>query len=89
MKKLYRYEMDCGRAGTVEGLFTADDAEVAAAIGKDVQFGEILGKHSEVAGTLDASEFEELTDDAAFIAKFEEFHCASGYNPLDYINGDA
>lgn len=85
MKKLYRYTMDCGRQGTVRGLFVADDSEVKAAMGKDVYFGEILGKHSEVTGTLTEDEFKVLTEDQSFIENFEKFGCESGYNPLDYL----
>jgi hypothetical protein len=86
MKKLYRFAWDCGRQGTVEGLFVADSDEVDAAIGERVYFGEILGKHSEIHGTLEASEIQVVADDPVFVQKFEEYDCASGYNPLDYLS---
>jgi hypothetical protein len=54
MYQLYKFYWDCGRMGWLDGLFIADEAEVAAAIGKTVDFGEALGKHSEVYGTLEA-----------------------------------
>lgn len=85
---LYRMVWDGGRMGTLSGLFTATDEEVKAAIGQRVYFGEVLGKHSEVFGTLDADEVSLVTDDAAFVAKFDEHGCASGYNPLDYLSDD-
>lgn len=71
--------------GAIEGLFTADDAEVEAAIGKRVEFGEVLGKHSDIGGTLEASEFVALTDDPDFVEKFDRFKCGSGFNPFDYM----
>lgn len=57
------------------------------AIGKRVYFGEILGKHSEILGELEEKDLRVLTEYHDFIEKFEEFGCASGYNPLQYIEG--
>ena len=88
--KLYRFELFCGRSGTLRGTFVADDiADVLPAIGKRAHFGEVLGKHSEViVDALEPEHFVALTDDAAFIAKFQHYGCASGFNPLDYITCD-
>jgi hypothetical protein len=87
MKKLYRFDASFGRMGDLRGLFVADDeTDVKPAIGKRAYFGEVLGKHSEVwIDKLAPEHFEPLTDDAGFIAKFEEYGCASGFNPLHYI----
>lgn len=82
---LYRMTWGAGRAGTLHGLFTATDEEVKAAIGREIYFGEVLGKHSEVYGELDAKEVVLVTDDADFVKKFDEYKCASGYNPLEYF----
>lgn len=86
VKALWRFYWDCGRQGSVEGLFVATDAEVDEAKGQHVYLGEVLGKHSDVHGTLDDGDLQRLTDDPDFIAKFEKFECESGYNPLQYIN---
>lgn len=97
MKKLYRFSWDCGRAGEVEGVFIADAETVTKAIGSSVYFGEILGKHSEVYGTLEEKDLKVLSDDQEFITKCEVvFNAAksdqwsvagtiSGYNPFDYM----
>ena len=86
MKKIYRFHWDCGRMGNVDGVFAATEEEVQAAIGREVYFGEILGKHSEVHGTLAESEFEVLTDDQDFIEKANKFGLIpTGYNPLSYL----
>lgn len=76
--------------GDVTGVFIAEAAQVAKAIGQEACFGEILGKHSDVLGTLEAGHFEVLTDDQEFIKKFEKYGLdGTGYNPLDYIEGGA
>lgn len=91
-KKLYRFHWDCGRQGDINGLFVADTEAVAAAIGRSVYFGEVLGKHSDIGGTLEAGEIEvvESADDA-FIAKLVEVigsEHISGHNPLDYLSDE-
>ena len=53
MKAIYEFFWDCGRQGDVTGLFVCDKEKVESFIGKEVYFGEILGKHSEVYGSLD------------------------------------
>jgi hypothetical protein len=74
--------------GYVRGLFVATDDEIKAAIGRKVYFGEILGKHSEIYGTLEEKDLVRLTDDPDFIAKFKEYGCASGYSPLEYLEDE-
>ena len=85
---LYSFYWDCGRMGSVEGLFLATEKEVKAAIGKEVYFGEILGKHSEIYGTLEADEITLVSDDqekVEWLSSLFEYTCISGYNPLEYI----
>lgn len=88
MKGIYKFHWDCGRQGDVEGCFVADDSEVKSAIGKEVYFGEILGKHSEIYGTLEKDEIELTTTDPQVVSLFEQFKLASGYNPLEYLQED-
>lgn len=85
MKTLYKFYWDCGRQGYLEGLFVAESEAVEKAIGKDVYFGEKLGKHSEIYGPLEEKDLTILTTDLEFIEKFEALGCGSGYNPLDYL----
>ncbi len=87
MKKLlYRFYWDRGRGGDIHGLFVATQEEVLAALGKQVNFGSVLGKHSEVYGDLESKDLEVLSDDQVFIALFEEAVGKShGYNPMDYL----
>ena len=51
-KVLVHFEWDCGRQGMVDGLFVTTQEKIDAAIGTEVYFGEILGKHSEIFGKL-------------------------------------
>jgi hypothetical protein len=89
MKGIYKFFWDCRRGGRVEGTFIAESEAVSAAIGKDLYFGEILGKHSEVYGILDEGDITLKSTDPNFIAMFEEILGGGvGYNPLDYINED-
>lgn len=98
MKKLYSYGLDCGRMGYIESLFVADSKDVEAAIGKNVYFGEILGKHSEIYEDLDWKHLSVLSDDQEKIewlievtrsekdsyVDFETY-TINGYNPLTYL----
>jgi len=91
MKAIYEFEWDCGRMGTVQGIFIAEKSMVEQKIGKEVYFGEILGKHSEIFGQLNEEDLVIKTEDQDFITKFEEIMgtgTISGYNPLTYIEDE-
>lgn len=84
--KLYKFHWYCGRMGDVEGVFVADEDVVTKCIGRFCYLGEVLGKHSEVRGTLDAEDMTVLTDDQDFIAKAVDFGLVPmGHNPIDAI----
>lgn len=85
MKAIYKFYWDCGRNGDVTGVFVSEKEQIEAAIGKKVYFGEILGKHSEVYGTLDRDDIKEITNNQEFVKMFEEYELSTGYNPLRYI----
>lgn len=82
---IYRFHWDCGRQGEVTGLFIATAEDVAEAIGKQVYFGEILGKHSEIYGKLEADEITLISENPSDVEVFERLRLASGYNPLHYL----
>ena len=85
MNKLYKFYWDCGRMGHLSGIFVADDEAVKEVIGKEIYFGEVLGKHSEIFGYLDEKDLTVLTDDQVFIKKFLELDCECGRNPINYL----
>ena len=84
---LWKFGWDCGRMGEVDGLFVASDKEIQNAIGKDVYFGEILGKHSEVYGVLDEDDLEKVNLDSVSTERVAKLlgDTWGGYNPLDYL----
>lgn len=91
MKVIAKFYWDCGRMGEVDAIFTCTKEELENAYGKEVYFGEILGKHSEIYGTFREGDITILSDDQEFIAKFEAIlgeGTVSGYNPLDYIEAE-
>ena len=88
MKKLYKFYWDCGRQGDIEGIFIAEENEVKDIVGKDVDFGEALGKHSEISGTIEEGEITEIKVSETTLKEMEEIlgTSISGYNPLEYMN---
>jgi hypothetical protein len=88
-KVLVKFYWDCGRMGSVDGLFVTTTEELDEAYGKQVYFGEILGKHSEIYGDLQPKDITVKSDDPAFIDKLVEIigsETISGFNPLNYID---
>lgn len=83
--KLWDFYWDCGRQGDVKSTFVATDDEIADIVGKRVYFGEILGKHSEVYGDIEASDFTMVSDDPAFVETFRSKVGSTGHCPFDYI----
>ena len=85
---LAQFFWDCRRSGSVSGVFICTKQQIADAVGKDVYFGEILGKHSEIYGTLEDTDIEILSDDPKVIEVllgiFPDGEI-SGYNPLSYV----
>lgn len=86
-KNLYLFYVDCGRMGTLQGLFVATQEEVDNLIGEEVCFYEVLGKHSEIGGHIEADEISLISDDQEFVKKFDEAipgYCR-GVDPRDYL----
>lgn len=75
MNKLYKYSESFGRMGHLEGIFVATEEQVAEMMdrGACLDFGEALGKHSEVTGTVNEKTVTVVTDDQDFIAKADEY----------------
>lgn len=86
MKGIYRFHWDCGRAGDISSIFVAEDEDVNAVIGKKVYFGEVLGKHSEVYGTVADDEITLVSSEPADVEMFERLHLSTGLNPLNFLD---
>jgi hypothetical protein len=84
---LYDFYWDCGRNGDLEGRFLATQEEVDALIGKEIYFGEVLGKHSEIYGEIEKGDITLVTDNQEFLKEAERLDIclSSGYSPLDYL----
>ena len=90
MRKLFQFKWDMGY-GCVEGLFVAEQEEVDAVIGKELYFGEALGKYSDVSGPVLEEEIKVVTEDQDFIEMLLSVFSGSlisGYNPLNHVLGE-
>lgn len=87
MNKLWKFHWDCGRQGDLYGVFIATEEEVRSLEGKSVYFGEVLGKHSEVYGTIEQGEITLLTENTEAVKALQEAcgKTISGFNPLQYL----
>ena len=56
----------------------------------EVYFGEVLGKHSEVYGAMEAKDIKLITNKKDVVKIIEDYDLTNGYNPFDYtaINVD-
>ncbi len=76
--------IDCGRMGDLDSIFVAEKEDVKALIGKNLYFGEVLGKHSEICGILEEEEVALITDDENVVKCVEDYSLNTGLNPLHY-----
>ena len=83
---LWKFHWDCGRSGDLHSLFVATEQEVKDLVGRDANFGEVLGKHSEVYGTIQEGEITKVDLDTETVEKVSKVlgDIWSGYNPMDY-----
>ena len=86
MKAIYKLNLDCGREGSLYGIFIADKEYVDVLVNNDIEvyFGEILGKHSDISLTINDTDIELITDDVKVIDMFEEYELSTGIDPFDY-----
>lgn len=89
---LVKFYWNCGRMGSLKGLFVCPREQLDALIGEELYFGEVLGKHSEIYGTLEQGDVTILSEDQEKIAWLQEImggsSTISGWNPLEYISVD-
>jgi hypothetical protein len=84
-KAVYKYSEEFGRMGSLSGVFVAEKSAVASAMGKEVYFGEALGKHSEIIGRLGEDTIKMASDDPAVVKVVLELDLETGTNPFDYM----
>jgi len=90
MKAIYKLNLDCGRYGSLYGIFVADKEYVDTLIdsGIEVYFGEVLGEHSDVYGEIEETDIQLVTDDVKVVDMFEEYELSTGIDPFDYHASD-
>ena len=81
---VYRFHWSA-RGGDLFGIFVSSAEDVAEIIGKRIYLGEVLGKHSEVYGTIMADEITLVTDDQDAVKIFLSHAMETGYNPFGYL----
>lgn len=89
-KILVKFHQYYGRMGSLDGLFVTTQAELESLYGKEVYFGEVLGKHSNICTEMDAALFRVLDLSTDIVEKIEA-ECGStisGLNPFDYYEED-
>ena len=84
-KILVEFYWDCGRSGELTGLFVTTKEKLDSIYGQEAYFGEVLGKHSCINGTIIEDDFTIKTDNQEFINLFEELIGEQGFNPFDYV----
>lgn len=86
MKGIYRLNFNCGRQGTLNGIFIAEKEHVKILIENKIEiyFGEVLGKHSEIFGPIADDELVFISDNSEAIKIIEDLGLENGYNPFNY-----
>ena len=89
MKRLYRFYLDCGRMGDLEGLFITTKEVLNKALGQTIYLYDVLGKHSELEVTISSDTLTLMSEDQDKIEWLQQinggFETISGLNPLEYI----
>lgn len=91
MENLYSFHWDCGRSGDLDGLFIEEEWKVKGIIGEEIYFGEVLGKHSEIYGTIEEGEIVKIDIPESVVVELKKAFkrkTISGFNPLDYYDVD-
>lgn len=86
MNLLIAFDMYFGRMGSLDGLFVCTSEELENIIGKEIYFGEVLGKHSEIYGTVTEKNFKVVSDcqdKIDWLVKVIGGKNISGYNPVE------
>lgn len=69
-----------------EGIFLATQEDIDSIIGKEIYFGELEGKHSDVSLVMEASMFTKLDVSDKFLGEFKKHReLLVGVNPLNYL----
>ena len=83
---VFKLYIDCGRNGELEGVFVAPQEYVDILVDEEIEvyWGEVLGKHSEVYGSIEDDEIEFITNEEVAVSVIDNYGLASGFNPFEY-----
>ena len=79
---IFKFHLDCGRMGDLRSVIISTPNIIAKAIGRYVYFGEVLGKHSEIAFDLAPEHLTAVTNDPSAVKLIAELGLDLGLNPL-------
>lgn len=87
MKNLYKFYVNCGRMGDLDGLFIAYASDVERAMGVECWFYEVLGKHSEFNVELGPDNITLISNDQDKVQWLNDIAGVNlgGVNPFDHL----
>jgi hypothetical protein len=89
-KAVYKLYLDCGRQGELKSIFVEKKSHIEFLINQKitVNFGECLGKYSEIAGIIEKSDITFVSDDVILTDYFETLNLSTGENPFEIEEHD-
>lgn len=86
-KAIFKFKADFNRNGSLEGVFISTKEKVDVLINNivTVDFGEVLGKHSDVHCDITNENLVFVSDNEKIVELFEQHDLESGYNPFNYM----
>lgn len=86
-KAIFKFKADFNRNGSLEGVFISTKEKVDILINGivTVDFGEVLGKHSDVHCDITNKNLVFVCDNEEIVELFERHKLESGYNPFEYM----
>lgn len=82
---IYMFSKDFGGEGSLSGMFVATDEEIAAGVGRQCHFDEILEEGILVTYTLTDQNPWLINDDPRSVQLFQYLGLTTGINPLHYL----
>ena len=86
--KLWKFDICFGRAGDIAGLFIATEKEVDFLIDRNIDFGEVLGKHSEVYHQFTKEDLKIIDVSSSTVQELLKAvgtRYINGSNPFEYL----
>ena len=86
IRKLYKLEIS-GWGGDITGMFYATEKEIRNLIGKEINFGEVLGRFSEIKVIIKNEHINVVSEDQEFLDQVQKkkIKLEIGYNPFEYF----